>query len=597
MPLSRFCPVFVALVLLSPLFRFSARAASSDEVVTLPPLLVEEKLRGPRWRYAELPGFEILARCSDARARALAYSYYRAHHLQSVLLPDRFLGQFDVPTKLIFYADELWPAALEEGAALLRSSSLVPSLPRRAATGDPTPLDQLRAPDPIMSRGRIPIYSAGWRAETDGHGEMPAFVKDLRLSDDDEVVIFNVVRPEPDFYFRTFLRPTYLAQLLAARTPTLPSWFVRGFLDFYQQLEFSEDTITAVPFVFLDSAQSATAKEDSATAIRTWLPLMEVFTEDSARLSARSVEANQIASAQLHLFIRWALDPAAGTHRDALWRLVDEACHAPVTAERFTQAFGSSPSEIEKALADYLPRALRHSVQWQANPISYPDLKFTDASPVDSARIRGDWERLQAIYVRDIAPDLVTQYRSKAHETLRHANKRKSGDPRLAAVLGLAELDGGDTQRARELLERAVHAQVVRPKAYIELARLQLEEALAHPAADGKLTREQADPILQLLAATSRQSPQLPDAYRLCLSVWEHCAASPGPADLRLLAEGTKAFPRSAELAYRTAKLHLAADRSADALALVQNALRLGANDAYAQPLHDLLASLTRAER
>ncbi|HUG10602.1 MAG TPA: hypothetical protein VMM36_06290, partial [Opitutaceae bacterium] len=125
-------------------------------------------------------------------------------------------------------------------------------------------------------------------------------------------------------------------------------------------------------------------------------------------------------------------------------------------------------------------------------------------------------------------------------------------------------------------------------------ARLKLADLLGDPAHERELTLEQAATVLQLLSVANAQSPRLMETYQLGLEVWEHTGAAPRAEDLTLLVQGTDDFPRSAELACRTAKLLLTADRRAEAFALVERATRLGASGPLRQSLGELYAGLVR---
>src|SRR5690606_27452814 len=140
---------FLMVLALASIFRPFASGAEITDPITLPPFIVEVTRKGPAWRYAEFPGFEVLARCSDSKARALAHAYYRAHRLHSVLLPERFQMRHDVPTKLIFYEEDLWPAAMQEAASVM-IRSLPEQLNRRAPGNDRSHLDRLMDADRLF---------------------------------------------------------------------------------------------------------------------------------------------------------------------------------------------------------------------------------------------------------------------------------------------------------------------------------------------------------------------------------------------------------------------------------------------------------------
>jgi hypothetical protein len=392
------------------------------------------------------------------------------------------------------------------------------------------------------------------------------------------------------------LRPAYLAKLIAARTPQLPGWFVAGFLDLYGSLEFAEDRIRLEPYDWIDQERTEAARKSPRIVTAGWRPLVELFGDDPNVASHQTPAAAEAATAQLRLFFRWALDPKNEQRRDAFWSLVDRNCREPMSEALFHSAFGESSSEIAKSMAGYLATALRDPVIWRAPHVEEPKITFVDASRADRARIRGDWERLQAVYVREAAPAFTSKYREKAQNTLQRAYDRGEREAGLLAVLGLHELDGGDPFKARGYLERATAGGVVQPKAYIELARLTLADFLGDPADNRDLTLEQAEAVQRLLTAAHAQSPRLLQTYQLGLEVWEHTDSVPRAEDLTFLRQGTNDFPRSAELACRTARLLMTADRRDEAFALVEKATRLGANGPLRQALGELYAGLVRED-
>ena len=248
--------------------------ARGEEVLQLPPLIVEQKAIGPAWRYARLPGFEILSLCYDEKSGALAFSYYRARRQLTALIPERFLGQFDVPTKLILYDDAFWGAAVHESAAaILPNMRLVLDSTQTRKPGEPTPFDKIRAPDPLLSGP--PVYASPKTVEgPTTYSRQPVFFKDMRLSDDDEIVLFTVAPAGNDNYYQRVLRPTYVAQLISARTPQLPPWFVTGFLDLYSRLDFAEDTITLAPFEWIDPEHTKEALHNPRAVSAAWRGLV-----------------------------------------------------------------------------------------------------------------------------------------------------------------------------------------------------------------------------------------------------------------------------------------------------------------------------------
>jgi hypothetical protein len=156
-------------------------------------------------------------------------------------------------------------------------------------------------------------------------------------------------------------------------------------------------------------------------------------------------------------------------------------------------------------------------------------------------------------------PALTQKYLDQARRTLKRAYDRGSRDARLLAVLGLCEIDGGNDAGAREFLEdAAARSPMLRPRASFELARLRFA-ALRPQGTDAArgLTPDQANEVFTPLLATREQDPPLAEAYLLMADVWAACAQPPSRAQLAVLEEGVRLFPRHADLVFRTAELNV----------------------------------------
>ncbi len=111
-----------------------ARAVEEPAVVALPPFMVEETVKGPPWRYAQSPDFEILSRCDDATTRRLTETYHRLHRLLTIILPQPLQVRHSVPKTVIYYNEELRPAASQEIISrMLRGATSAPPPPEEVA--------------------------------------------------------------------------------------------------------------------------------------------------------------------------------------------------------------------------------------------------------------------------------------------------------------------------------------------------------------------------------------------------------------------------------------------------------------------------------
>src|SRR5690606_11383483 len=139
---------------------------------------------------------------------------------------------------------------------------------------------------------------------------------------------------------------------------------------------------------------------------------------------------------------------------------------------------------------------------------------------------------LESHYAATAAPDTVEKYRNQSLRTLRDAFDRGEHQPALVAVLGLAELDAGNLDAAREHLAFATTQRVLRPSACIELARLRLQE---HLARNLSLTAAEVREIQDLLRLARQQQPILPDVFRLAARAWNACQTAPTTDDRAFL--------------------------------------------------------------
>ena len=588
----------------------AARAADepvTDKVVELPPFLVEEVGKGPPWRYAELPGFEFLSRCNDTTTRNIAEAYYQLHQLLAVVLPEELQIQFTVPRAVILYDDELQPAASREVVAqmLRREEARTPQL------DDPASLDhrRLRAPSRRVN-----------------------FLPNLRLSDEDAITIFSLVRQDSLDTDTLFLTNDYVTFMLKNRVPALPAWFTTGFLALYRDMTFRGGEITLKPLQWMSDAETDAVKRDPKIACSP-APLREFFTGELLRRDLKPAprdvpatpepgtdapnkgptiegmtlpraalnwdqltvpERAQLWTAEASLLFRWALDEKNLPRRTALWKFVERASTESMSEKLFQECFGLDYAAVQQQLASFLPTAVHRTDHFRLPPASKPPpLPLRDASSTEIARLKGDWERLEIPFVKQLFPEAAPKYLEQARRTLMRAYDRDDRDPRLLAVLGLCECDAGDDARAREFLESAARFGDLRPRACRELARLRLADALAHPAGPaGLLSTGQMAAVLTPLFAARKLSPPLPEVYELIAEAWSHSAFPASRPHLAVLDEGVALFPRRTELVYRTAALDVQRGFFPEAKLYIDLGLRIAPDDAGRQRFADLKTQL-----
>jgi hypothetical protein len=280
--------------------------------------------------------------------------------------------------------------------------------------------------------------------------------------------------------------------------------------------------------------------------------------------------------------VRWGLDPRGGAaRREAFWQFVALQAERVATEDLFRACFGLDFTAAQTEIAAFLPQAVRRTTRYRpAKPGKPPAVVLRNATDTEIARIKGDWERLEVPFVRNLAPGLAEKYLEQARRTLRRAYDRDARDPRLLAVMGLCEADAGNDAEARELLEAAAAgASPLRPRANYELARLRFAAARAQPEGpDGLLGVGQTADLLRPLFAARAVAPPLPEVYDLIGEVWALCSAPPTRGHLAVLDEGIRLFPRRTPLLLRAAELNARHGFREQAALLAEIGLR-GATD------------------
>jgi hypothetical protein len=513
-----------------------AARAAEPKVIALPPYLVEETANALPWRYAEVAGLEILSSCPERFTRDLVANHHRLHALLAELLPPALQLKMTEKRTLLFVDSAQQPSTSQEVVAQMAITAA-----EQDRLGDAVvPLDDGR----LRRRPPPPRYS---------------ILPNLRLWDRDAQALFAVVRESEFEPNRIALTPDYVAYILRNRLPALPPWYISGVLTLFARAKFTEDSLTLERLDWLSEAGSAALKSGPG-GNRALLPLADFFAGDLSQSDPALGEALSLWQAQAALLVHWGLGGRGAPRRAALWKFAERAAVEQVTEALFQDCFGFDFATAQQELTNYLPEAMRNRLVLRpAQRPRLPEYPLRPASDVEIARIKGDWERLEIGFVRTQFPALTQKYLDQARRTLRRAYDRGSRDARLLAVLGLCEVDGGNDGGAREFLEEAAaRSQALRSRAWFELARLRFTALRAQNTNTLlRLTPDQANEVLTPLLATRDQDPPLAEVYALIAEVWAACVQPPTRAQLAVLEEGVRIFPRHAELVYRTAELNV----------------------------------------
>jgi hypothetical protein len=516
---------------------------SSEPVIELPPMIITESSKAPPWLYTVAGNTEYLSRCSAATTRAFIAAQLEIHQLLRVFVPPEFLASRVVPTV-----------------------SILAPLDLKTASDDAVMREMMRIEEES-------VRSAAQKARREG--QLPGatrleFLPNQRIDDRDMSAVFTYLDERTFDGERLIVADEFVLSLLVRRTPMLPQWFIEGVTTLYRQASFRRDPITLSRFTWISRDETIALQRDPE-ARRVLLPGNELFAPDAV-LGPENRHAVRTAAwrAQVTLFVRWAIDPANGSMREALWKLAERASREPMTETIFIECFGFGYSDLRDRLSDYLPIAVKDSVRILPGKLPpLPRFEIKQATANQIARLRGEWERLEIPFVRGKHPQFVSRYIEQAQSTLRRAVGRGDRDPQMLAALGLCELDAGDAVAARPWLEQAIATGLVRPRAYYEVARLRWEELTRDIPKTQGFTRTQLEPIMEPLRQAMAQAPGMPEALMLMLEVWLRGSERATSGELADLVDRARLFRRIPGIGFNLALLQFRYDRRAEAAALL----------------------------
>lgn len=572
--------------------------ARSERAILMERFIVAAtRINANPWRYASVPGFEILSRASDHDTDWWLKAQQSGLLLENDVLPGEWLPEAPTPYTLIVDDTDLSTVRPEE----VHLPPVKFSSPADAVSWGPmsdsisTSIDRFRANDADTFAMNANLHGVDTRA--------PAYGSISR-------------------------------ERLVRCAPPLPGWLVVGLLgmhcgvfresfapsmeDYYEIGHFGQERAIGPGALWVSIEETDRLLAQFGSGGRSKgppfhiPPLKDLFAETPP--SAGNLLQWESEAA---LFVRWAL---VGPGRQnpfvahSFSELVRRARLAPVTESVFTDCFGFGYAEMERRLDAFLREVLaKPTMVYVKFPEHLPEASLAEATSDQIGRILGDWLRMQGDSLRRTDPDLSRRVLREAGRVLERAYRDDNGlppdvdpspgtgpsseatrntapgpavamkpvvvsaarihDPMLLAVYGLYEHDIGSDGPARELLEAAARAGAVRPTAYLVLAELRYAEAVGQPLGqEGKISARQAASVLAPLDSVFGRQPAL-DAYRLFIDAWAHCDTRPGDQDVARIREGVALFPRSTDLAYRAALLLIQAAHETQASGLIDSAL------------------------
>lgn len=537
----------------------AAEDAAKDIPITLPAYTVTDSRELPppeAWRHAKIPNFEILSNASDRETQRLLRDFQQFNEAIGVVWP-ALIGRSPTPTTLILCG---------------RGGKFEAFVPKKADGGPSVGLASLFLRNAERSTIIVDLQTrelglAG--LEGAGGVENNGFI-------------------EVDSYKQLYRE--YVHSLLSRETPRMAAWLEEGLAQLLMSMKFSptliefaklEDpnavSISQANAAMLNSAAGddagsvplAAAAEDrdfNAALARSYLmPLEEMFAVTHDSPVARNPIGSKWAK-QATAFVHMCLYQTGKRHQKGFVTFITRSAREPVTEVLFKECFGKSYRDMLIELRGYLDFTNYTSLGWSAKKgEGFPDpapLALRDATEAEVGRIKGE-----AL--------LLAEKSDAARAALIAPYARGEREPRLLAALGLYERAAGRDDRAQKFLEAATTAKVVRPLAYLELARLRFAAAKAQPGGtDGKFSPAQSQAIVTPLLAARTQPPLMNEVYELMAEAYVRSTETPKPEVLAVLVEGVQLYPRRLGLVYQTAVLCLYGGEVNNAALLIEHGLR-----------------------
>ncbi|HVU31990.1 MAG TPA: hypothetical protein VHE61_01050 [Opitutaceae bacterium] len=547
--------------------------AASGPVVELPKFVVTDSRVLPppeSWRYAAIPGFEILSNASDRETQRLIADFRLFQEALSVVWP--MPAQMQSPVLLILCGSGN------------RFSRFVPD----HTEGDP---DTARASVFLKGRTRDAIVIDLQATEI---SLLPTQIDDPASGVDSSH--FSIEHNK-------VLYREYVRYLLSKSQPRLPAWFEEGMAQIIMAMNFdakyievgrieengtvsaaagsraqlnemmTDQTTAFAPSDQSDNAPStgmaAAADEDhdfnNALAHRALMPMGKLFAVGHDSPEAMNTLGNSVWAKQCYAFVHMGLYGEDGHWQKPFMEFLVRATKQPVTEEMFKECFKMSYNAMGIQLRGYIQGA-RYRVQQyklKGEGLQKPQaLALRDATQAQVGRIQGEAMML-AGHPDAARNEFIAPY------------MRGESDPELLAELGLAEHAAGKDDRARKFLTAAVVGKATDPDAYLQLARFHYADALAAPGAPGgQFSAAQQASIERPLVVATTLPPANQEIYELLANTLSRCAARPTHADLVPLVQGVREFPGNLRLVYATAALCADAKEFDAAESLVEYGLK-----------------------
>lgn len=498
----------------------TAATVAAEAPIELPKFEVTDSRVLPQpesWRYAAIPGFEILSSVSARETTRFVKDFLLLQAALNEIMPGFATANVAVPTSLVLTGrgkdfDRFLPTT--RGDDRYRTNSLFFDDPERGA-----------------------------------------IVVDFALA---EVLRDDNTTEDSDPY-RGFYKEYFRYLIRHQMGNKVQPWFEEGLVRLFAAIDVSKKWIN---FAMIGDGFGGERQGDfnRELAQKALLSFPELF-------AGPPKEYRNNWEAQSYAFVHMCLYGRGQKYQKGFVKFLSRTGQEAPTEEIFKECFGIGYEKMLVEMRGYLDftdyKAMQYTAKkGQALP-EPPPFTLRDATDSESGRIVGETLRLGG-HAEEARMALIAPY------------IRGEREARLLAALGLAERLEGKDDRARKFLEAAAKAKVERPRAYLELARLNFEEVRAKPAgADGRLSDAQVARVLEPLRTARSQRPPMAQVYGLVADVWSQAEHGPSREEFNVVLEGVQIFPTSSGLVWRAALLASNLKFEKEAVILAKHGLKI----------------------
>jgi len=530
-------------------------------LVTLPAFHVVDTRILPAledWKYAQVPGFEVLSSASNSTSRDVVHDFSRFHRAIDAIWPlVRMNASVDASIVLCSSGKELKEFVPEE---IINNADQTLSLSLED-----------------REHAAIVINLSAINADKqDGskilHSEYVHF-------------IVNRIGPRTPIWLKAGLEATFGSLIYTENRCAIPAqedFFVEERKAFSKRLnEALLHSQNIAEFIRQDVRYQELLKEARVVTLK------ELFTADNENLFKDAGGGLDPYLRQSQAFISFCLFSENGKYRDAFTRFAYLSARLPQSDGLFEQCFHVG--------YDVMMAFFWANTENQSNrgfDIIGKDgkvvkdvnkLEFVLATDAQSSRIRAEAQRM-AGRSEDGRYSLIAAY------------LRGQRDPDLLASLGLAEYASGKEDRALKFLLAAVKSNTRSVRAYTTLVKIELSEYLKK-SSHHKLLVDQVAELLRLLFKAKSLVPPIPEVYELIAQVWINSSVDPMVGHLQILNQGLALFPFDTELFCLDAMLYDHIGLKAQAVQILDVGYSVTADQAEKQKLAQLKASLEAKDR